>query len=166
VLYRMVTGRPPLHLEAYWADLLDSSGNLLGAKEMDFKKLLCGTQPLALTHFFAATPAWDVTVMSGLSALVDAWLAPSPARRTEAGWEGPVQQAALNALRTVIAELRASYPEALTAEVGAGRIEAPPRRAVPIPPAVPSDGTPPYASDETTRNRRAESPEGQIGAQP
>src|SRR5262249_37050628 len=40
VLYGMITGRPPLHLEAYWAGMLDDDGNLKQSSEDEFKQLL------------------------------------------------------------------------------------------------------------------------------
>lgn len=132
VCYAMITGRPPLYLEAYAASMLDKSGNLRRRSEEEFKTLLGNGYPIGLEQFFAVTPGWDPTALAELSDLVATWLDPQPAIRIAGDGDQPSQQAALDQLRRVIGDLRARHPRLLAMEVGATRIQIPQLRSADI----------------------------------
>lgn len=170
VLYAMITGQPPLHIEARWAGMLDDAGNLKHSSEDEFKHLLATTSPMRLEEFFAATKGWDPSGLRELSELVAAWLHPNPSARTPADWAGPAQHAAANALQCVVKDLRAGYPALLAQEIGASRLGAPAQRRRDLVP-MDQDRRRLNPSDSTTVNRAdtlsADSGlDGQIGAQP
>ena len=132
VCYAMITGRPPLYLEAYAASMLDRSGDLRRGSEEEFKTLLGNGYPIRLEQFFAVTPGWDPTALAELSDLVATWLDPQPTVRIAGDGDQPSQQAALDRLRRVISDLRARHPRLLAMEVGATRIQIPQLRSADI----------------------------------
>ena len=170
VLYAIVTGQPPLHLEARWAGMLDDAGNLKQSSEDEFKRLLATTSPMRLEEFFAASQGWDPSGLRELSDLVAAWLHPSPFARTPADWAGPAQQAAADALQKVVRDMRAGYPGVLAQEIGVSRLGAPAQRSRDLVP-MGLAGQRLHPSDSTTvgqaETRSADSGQkAQIGAQP
>lgn len=118
VCYAMITGRPPLHLEARWLDLLDDSGALRENRREDFTRLLTFVAPLPLTEFFAANSDWDDTRLDGLSHLLEQWLSPDPADRVGTGLLS-AHEFALDALTEVLHTLRNQAADLLDRKVGA-----------------------------------------------
>jgi serine/threonine protein kinase len=129
VLYAMITGRPPFHVEAGWAGMLDDAGNLNASTEKSFKELLENNVPLYLEEFFTATPGWDAMALHDLSELVAAWLDPVPAARTPDDWTGPAQQIALEMLQNIVADLRSHHAGLLAGYLGAAHLDVPGERA-------------------------------------
>lgn len=126
VLYAMITGRPPFHIEAGWSGMLDDAGNLMASHEKQFKELLEKSVPLRLSEFFTVTPGWNAAALDCLSGLVAAWLDPEPTARTQTDWTArPSQQIALEALQSSVADLRRHHADLLAQYVGAGQISVP-----------------------------------------
>jgi hypothetical protein len=125
VLYATITGRPPLFLETYWAGFLTKTGDLDPRHEEEFKQMLATCRPLPLTEFFAATREWNAPDMQQISDLVAAWLEPNAAARTPPEWQGPAQQAALEALQRATGGLRSAHPQLMSREIGVHRLTPP-----------------------------------------
>lgn len=137
VVYAMITGHPPLHTEAAWLGLLDEEKVLAKGRREDFIRLLATTKPMPLIEFFAANEGWDAAQLGGLSALVEQWLDPDPAKRVVRSTSAPTYDVALAALRQVVADLRTGGAELMDAPIGADALPQVPRMrpvAVPSPP--------------------------------
>jgi serine/threonine protein kinase len=118
VLYAMITGRPPLHLEAWHAQLLDADMNLQRERQAEFVKLLYNVQPTPLVEFFTVNQGWDAAALKGLSDLVSRWLHPQPDKRIAQPGPDHNQLIALNELREVVDDIRATNPSCLSNDIG------------------------------------------------
>ncbi|GAA1028183.1 hypothetical protein GCM10009557_12320 [Virgisporangium ochraceum] len=151
VLYAMMTGRPPLFLEASSAGLLDGDGNIDRSNEAEFHQLLAGTLPEPLEAFF---PSMGRTAaFRRLSDLVQRWLHPDPSRRVDDDGTQPAQENAVRALRDVVAEMHAEAPHLLAREVGAARVKIPRRRSGGFDGAAPRHAPATWADDQYTTVR-------------
>lgn len=136
VLYTMITGYPPLIAEAGWLDLLERDRTLTKSGREKFINLLATAKPLPLLEFFAANDGWDTVPLSPLSELVEQWLDPDPAKRIVRATSAPTHDAALAALREVVANLRQNAVALLDNPVGAEALpEVPNRRPIAVPSA-------------------------------
>ncbi|WP_162958263.1 DUF4407 domain-containing protein [Nocardia yunnanensis] len=137
-LYSLVTGAPPLFLEARNAGLLTERGGLKKHRQPEFERMLTLTQPATLDSFFAINEGWNREELQPLSDLVGRWLDPDPARRCPATEIlSSAQSVALEDLRAVSAQLVGKKASSLLREVGGDRLVKHPLIPVDLPAQVP-----------------------------
>ncbi|HEX7308461.1 DUF4407 domain-containing protein [Lentzea sp.] len=115
VLYAMITGQPPLKLEAKWAGLLDDEGVKPGS-DNELASLITGAKPVPLSDFFAVN-GLDTDALAPLSQLLGQWLHPRATRRVGREGDEPVHESALRELAAVVEGLRRA--DVVHMEVGA-----------------------------------------------
>jgi serine/threonine protein kinase len=80
-MYHLITGRPPLWLEASQRGLLGLDGDIAQDRVADFLAMLAHDTPTPLDAFFALDNRWKREQLRGLSDLVAQWLHPDPHQR-------------------------------------------------------------------------------------